>query len=300
MKHFVFLFFTLSSFNAFADTIYVAPVQGTNVTEQQTKTLRELIKVEVQNDSKHNVVDSLDQAQYFIQTKVIKFNNFTLSITKWQGNKKVSTGQWKANSLADFESQISTAVPEVLNTENNSKKAVLFENNKSLGEQAAEKKRKSNFERVEARRQVSIGFGPAYFTNMNSTGTGLGFQAGYVWNIDDHFDLGLSSDFAISTERSKSYLFTGKIFTNYYFNTNDISPFVGAGFGYGFASVDDANTGGLQDDSAAGFAMGLQAGVKFFRTSTVNFAISGEYTNIFDKSSLGQPGAFILRVSLLY
>ena len=183
---------------------------------------------------------------------------------------------------------------------NNDKPAVLFEKGKekSLGEQAAEKRQRSNFERVEARRQVLIGFGPAYFSKMNTSKTGIGFQAGYIWNIDDHFDLGLQSDFAISTEHSDAYLFGGKILTNYHFSSNDISPFIGAGFGYGWASVHD--TGNIDDDGAGGFALGLQGGVKFFRTSSVNLSVSGEYTTIFDKSSLGNPQAFMLKVALLY
>ena len=221
-------------------------------------------------------------------------------MTKWKGNQKVSTGQWKANGLSDLETQISAAVTDILNSKENKKQAVLYENKKSLGQQAAEKKQRTSFERVPARRQVLIAFGPAYFSNMNSAGTALGFQAGYVWNIDDHFDLGLKTDFAISTEHSDAYLVSGKIFTNYFFSSNDISPFVGAGFGYGWASVHDNNINTISDDSAGGFALGLQAGVKFFRTSTVNLAVAGEYTQIFDNTSLGNPRAFMLKVALLY
>ena len=300
MKVLLFLFILTSAPLVFAANIYVAPVQGTNIQQSESKTLRELIKVEVQSQNKHRLVDSLGEAEFFLQTKVIKFNSYTLSLTRWKGNEKVSSGQWKAKNLSDLESKISIAVKEVLNTSKNKKQAVLFENKKSLSEQAAEKKQRSSFERVQAGQQATIGFGPAYFSNMNTSSAGIGFAAGYVWNIDDHFDLGLQSDFAISTEDTDAYMLSGKIITNYFFATNDISPFIGAGFGYGWASVHDPSNINLADDTASGFAMSLQAGVKFFRTSNVNFAVSGEYTNIFDKSTLGQPRVFMLKVALLY
>ncbi len=300
MKMLLTLLSILWSSMATATTIYVAPVQGTNLPEAQLKTLRELVKVEVQNSSDYQLVDVLGEAQFYIQTKVIKFESYTLSMVRWQGNKKVFTGQWRANSLAELEQKMSVAVRETLSGEVNSKPAVLYENNKSLGERAAEKNQKANFERVPARRQVLVGFGPAFFDKMNTAQAGIGFQAGYIWSIDDHFDLGLQSDFAISTEHTDAYMLSGRILTNYYFSSNDISPYIGAGFGYGWASIHDSNTNTISDDAAGGFALGLQAGVKFFRTSTVNFAIGGEYTHIFDKSSLGNPGVFLLKVALLY
>ncbi len=285
---------------ALGANIYVAPVQGTNISQGETKTLRELIKAEVQSQSNFQLVDVLDQADFYIQTKVIKFDSYNISMVRWQGNKKVSTGQWRATDSADLEKQLATAVGEILNSETSSGTAVLFEDKKSLGEQAAEKKSKQNNERVPARRQVLVGFGPAYFNNMNTSQAGIGFQAGYLWSIDDHFDLGLQSDFAISTEHTDAYMLSGRILTNYYFSSNDISPYIGAGFGYGWASVHDSDTTLISDDAAGGFALSLQGGIKFFRTSTVNFAVGGEYTHIFDKSSLGAPGVFLVKVALLY
>ena len=299
MKSLISVLILSFSHSLWANSLYVAPVQGTNISETEAKTIRELVKVEVQNEGSHRLVDRMDQANFYLQTKIIKFKTYTISMVRWQGNNEVSKGQWKANSLSDLETQISVAVKEVLNSKINKKQAVLFKNEKSLGQQAAEKKQRANFERVEARRQAMLGFGPAYFNKMNSGGSGIGFTAGYVWNIDDHFDLGLKSDFAISTLHSDAYVVAGKIFTNYFFSSTDISPFAGAGFGYGWASVHD-NQNIQSDDSASGFALSLQAGVKFFRTSTVNFAVAGEYTTIFDRSDIGEPGVFLLRFSFLY
>lgn len=288
------------SFQSMASNIYVAPVQGSNVDQDKLDSLRELIKVQVQEYPQHKLVQNLEQAEFYIQTKLIKFDTYTLSMSRWKGNEKVSTGQWKSEDLSALEGSVQKAVEQVLESgEETGHQAVLFDNKKSLSEQAAEKKQRSSFERVQAQRQVAIGFGPAYYSNMNSPGTAIGFLAGFYWNIDDRFDLGLQSDFAISTEHSDAHMFNGKILANYFFAANDISPFVGAGFGYGWASAHDRNNS-IPDDTAGGFGLSLQAGVKFFRTSTVNFAVTGEYTTIFDENSLGNPSAFFLRAVLFY
>ncbi len=291
---FVFLFPLLAQ----ATNVFVAPVQGTNLSQEESRGYRELIKLAVQKESDYNLVDSIDEASLYLQAKVIHVNTYTLFISKGQGNQTIAQKQWKAENSNELEALIDSSVTEILNTETNEEQAVLYENKKSLGEQAEEKKARSNFERVPARRQVSLGFGPAYFSNMQSPGTGIGINAGYLWNIDDHFDLGLQSDFAISTQHADAYFFSGKILTNYFFSTTDISPFLGAGFGYGFASAHDRPT--IADSNSSGFAVGLHAGVKFFRTSTVNLAVSGEYNRIFDDNTLGQPSVFMLKVALHY
>ena len=291
-------FFLFST--ALASNIYVAPIQGSNVSKEKLETLRQLVMIQVQDYPQHRLVKSLDKAEFFIQTKLIKFDSYTLSMSRWKGNQKVSTGQWKTADLAGLETTIQKAVAKVIESgDPSNSKAVLFDNKKTLGEQAEEKKKRSSFERVEAKRQVVVGFGPAYFSNMNSPGIGLGFLAGYIWNIDDHFDLGLQSDFAISTDHSDAHMFNGKIVANYFFAANDISPFIGAGFGYGWASAHDGDNT-IDDDTAGGFALSLQAGVKFFRTSNVNFAISAEYSSIFNENSIGNPSAFLIRVALFY
>lgn len=279
--------------------MYVSPIQGTNLSDKETEALRELVKIEVQKNSGFRVVDKLDEANFYLQTKIIKFNTYNITMTRWQKNNEISRAQVKANNPRDLEAQLGVAVKKVLSTENSPGEAVPFyTQEKNLGEKALEKKQRNINDRVPARRQILIGFGPAYFSKMNSAKSNLGITAGTSWTIDDNWDLGLASDFAISTESTDAYMFTGKIFGNYFFASNDISPFIGLGFGYGWSKAKKYNLNG--DDSASGFAVSGQAGLKFFRTSTINLAVSGEYTQILDKNVLGNPGVFMLKVALLY
>ena len=295
----VFILTLFLPISLFANNVYVAPVQGVNVPQKETDVIRELIKLEVEKDPDFQLTDRMDQASHYLKTKLLFYRTYSLSTSLWQGDRIVSQGQWKANTTQDVEAQLRVAVAETLKGKNQAD-GVVGNNSpsKSLGEQAAEKQQRANFQRVAALRQVLVGFGPAYFSKMNNSESGIGFTAGYVWNVDESFDLGLKTDFAFSTSDPDAYLAAAQIFTNYYFLPKDISPFVGAGFGYGFSSIDEAP--GITDRDASGFVASAQAGVKFFRTSTVNLLVAGEYTQIFGDNSLGQPGVFLFRVGLLY
>ncbi len=135
---------------------------------------------------------------------------------------------------------------------------------------------------------------------MNSPDQALGFLLGYTWNIDQHFDLGLRSHFAISTENSDAYLLGAQINTQYFFASRDISPYLGAGFGYGFASAHNNSMAQLSDDTSSGFSMSVGGGIKFFRTSTVSFSVGGEWTILLDRNSLGAPSVFSIQIAFHY
>ncbi len=296
---FIFITSFLLAPLSYAVNIYVAPVKGTNVDSGQLKTVHELIKVQVRTSPHHDVVNQENEADFFIQTHLIKLETYSLSMTRWQGKQKIMQGQWTASSLAELESTIRVATQETLHSTSNAQDAVLFDNNKTMQQQAEDKKLKGSFERVEAVRQVSLGFGPSYFSNMNSPDQAIGFLVGYTWNIDQHFDLGLRSNFSISTLHSDAYLLGAQINTQYFFASRDISPYLGAGFGYGWASAHNGPSP-LADDTSGGFALSVGGGVKFFRTSTVSFSVGAELMTLFDRNSLGAPSVFSIQVAFHY
>lgn len=283
--------------SALAISVYVSPVQGNNLPPDQLDSVREFIRVQIENSEQHDVVDQETDADFVIKSQLVKLENYQLSMSRWQGKEKLMQGQWTAATLGALEGVIKNATPEVLHTSLKGQKAVLFDNSKSLGEQAEEKKQRSQFERIQATRQVSLGLGPSYFSRMNSEHQAITFLLGYTWGIDEHFDLGVKSQFAMSTMYPEAYVLGGQIHTNYFFATKDISPFIGTGFGYSYSSAYNPNNR-YQDERAAGFTLSGAAGVKFFRTSSVSFSVGAEITTIFDKNSLGQPSIFSLIVQL--
>lgn len=299
MKFLGFLMAGLFSFSvAQADNIYVAPIKGTGVSKAKLDTLRDLIKVHIQEFPHHRVVNSLEKADFYLQTRLIKFENFTLSMSRWKGRDKVVSGKWTASSMAELEGVSEQAVKHMVTTEEK-KGAILIDDKKSIGQQAEEQNSSRSLERVEATRQVFLGFGPAFYSEMNSPDTAIGFQAGYFWNINDRIDMGLQTDLAISTVHSEASMFLGKIVGNYFFAVDDISPYVGGGFGYGWANAYDGRKS-FADDTAGGFALSVRGGAKFFRTSSVNFGLGAEYTRILDESSIGAPSLFLVRVGIYY
>lgn len=287
------LLFVFFSPTLWADNIYVSPVKGTNVDENELATVHEVIKNQVESETGNKIVNSVGEADYMLQPKLVKLGTYTLTMSKWKGDKMVNSGQWRAADLPALETTITNAVNDIVSGKKEPK---------SIGQQAKEKKQRyGDFERIPVRRQVLVGFGPAFFSKMNEAKTNLGFQLGYSWSIDDYFDLSLLGDLGISTEHSDAYGITAKIATNYYFMPQDTSPYIGLGFGYGWISAhDDKRSFIVSDDNANGFAGSVQAGVRFFRLSTVNFSVGGEYTTIFAKTTHGQPGIFLGKVSVFF
>jgi len=280
---------------AMAESVYVAPIKGTGVAKSELEALRELIIANVQSGD-HSVVEGASQADATLQTKLIKFSSYTLTMTKWEGNSKVNSGQWKASNSAELENATQKAVTKMMG----GKRSMIKGNSTTLGEQVAMKQKNQTSQRVAANRQVLLGFGPSYFNNMNNPDTGLALLLGYYWNINDNVDLGLQTDVAFSTEESDTNMITAKIMANYFpVLWGDTSPYLGAGFGYGYASAHDGSTL-VSDQRANGFAGSLQAGLKFFRTSSVNLGVGFDYTVIFDKTDFGNPSRLIFKVGLYY
>ena len=80
-------------------------------------------------------------------------------------------------------------------------------------------------------------------------------------------------------------------------SADDISPFGGLGFGYGWSTSHIANL--IEDWS--GFALGFMGGVTFFRTSNIHLDLEAAYRMIFDETREGDyPGAFSLAVGLYF
>ena len=229
----------LVSIPALADNIYVAPVRGVKVSSSEAEALTELIKVHIQDYPNHRVVGSEGDADYYLKTKLLKFDRYTLSMSKWKGSTKIVSNQWKAESKGELEAISEKAVGVILGASESEKKS--NKNKSSLGEKAKEKQQRQSFERVQANKQVLLSFGPAYFGNLNTADSGLAFLLGYFWNIDDRFDLGIKSDFSISTTHSDANMLSLKIVTNYFPIVGDISPYIGLGFGYGYGSAHDGS-----------------------------------------------------------
>lgn len=171
---------------------------------------------------------------------------------------------------------------------------------KTLKDVAVEKEKNFVGNKRQADRTRFISLGPAFFSNLNSSSSGLAVSAGYFWNIENNIDLGLDIDFAFSTEETDIKFLNPKIEGRYIFGHTDVAPYVGAGFGYGFTTAHEDGGVFSFDDGASGFSMSFAAGLKFFRTSSVHLITDIMHVYVFDENTLGNPSTTVLRVGISF
>lgn len=310
-----------------ADFIYVAPVQGVGVEATQLEALRELFKSHVDSSS-HSTTDVVQGADFTLQSKLVKVSGFNLTMTKMRGPEKIKSTSWRAENFPSLETMSRKAVLKTiahspLETKNGQAQkagelssgsvaagtalAELPESPQAKGKVSSSKKTNSSSPRAKQRSgsaktqapaQIRFGFGPSFFNNFNASTSGLTLLGGYYWNINNQIDLGVHGDFAISTEQTDVTLFTSRIMVNHFpVVLGDTSPYWGGGFGYGFASTHDEGP----SEKVGGFAGSLQAGAKFFRTSSVNLGVGLEWVTVFKRTeSYGIPSRFLFHVDVYF
>jgi hypothetical protein len=144
--------------------------------------------------------------------------------------------------------------------------------------------------RFEAKDSRYFSFGPGFGTNLNNTNVLYSFTSGYEWEVGAQGAL-LTELFATFGESTA--IADASMGGKYFFSDEDASPFLKATFGMGVASIKDT-------DSVTGFSAKVGAGMTFFRTSTKHIEVSASYATIFKKAKEGNPGVFVVSMTLLY
>ena len=151
---------------------------------------------------------------------------------------------------------------------------------KDLSNITKEDQENSNL-RIQATKQVFIGFGPGFSSGLNGEGGGFDITAGYHYSLDNNSAIVLSGEFYKGKSGDDSSLLNVSLGGVYHFTNQKHSPFVGLGFGYGTAEANDNDKIDLSD--ANGWSGQITAGYKMFRLTNVNLAVMARYTTIFDK-----------------
>jgi len=138
-------------------------------------------------------------------------------------------------------------------------------------------------------RSYFFGFGPGYFSNLNSRGMAVGFSLGIAWDIDPSLDLLLTTDFAGSFKNNDVRYFVPMMKLRYMFADEEAqhSLFAGGGIGLGYARNHD--TFGFPPDSVTGFSINAGIGYKFFRKTTMPIVVELEHQMIVQESHYGTP-----------
>ncbi len=282
---------------AFADSFFVEMTNGAEVSGGDKGAVEELIRVSVAENGKHFVVSNKDKATWVLSGTLLKLgDSYLLSVQKKNKQGEVVFGEkMKAKTMADMDTVASRLTRAVIEQKRVAETADVTN--------ITQEEETMNTRRYQATRQWIIGLGPGWTTNLNSKGGGFTFTLGFMWGLDPDFGLNLTWTYNNGPKDDESSYSDFSLGGEYYFSRTKTSPFVGARVGYGSARTDDnCNVFGINcaKDTASGWATNVQAGMKFFRTSTVNAAIAANYSVLFAKTSIGTPSLAGINLLVYY
>lgn len=142
--------------------------------------------------------------------------------------------------------------------------------------------------RVESHRFWSFNFGPFATGSLGSKGVMYGGSIARHYEVSTKADLRFKVNAAIGDHSGS--LTTFGIGASFMPSIEEISPVFGGEFGAGYATGDDISNGG-------GFAGGVFAGVRFFRTSDVQMEVLASWLAVFTKKT---PSVYGLTIGILY
>ena len=271
-----------------AATFYVAPVTGSGVSASDLSTATQLVESAVPQSGDHQVVDGVESADYSLQGRLLKLGtSYLFVMDKTKGSKRIFTEQMKAKNIEELD-QVALRLT----------RAVILgstpQGDIRVGE-VTHQEAEAGKERRPARKGNFLGFGPALFSNLNSSSNAQFYlTTGEYWDVND-FMVKLSADLASNLD---AFYGTASLGGHYFLTNQDTAPYVAADFGGGYAkSASGSFTSG---ESAFGFEVGGGAGIQFLRTSTINLEIGLRASVLLRSLSTGTPSLFALRLGFYF
>jgi hypothetical protein len=281
-----FVAMILTAAAAHATSYFVAPVRVTDADPSLTQSLQSLVSSGV-TSAGGDVAETEGQADYTLQSSLIKLGQaYVLSVTKMQKGHPVYTSKQKATNVEELDEATEKAVrAAMLSTQ--AKKDVR------VGEVRPQDENKLKT-RINSHDTTYFALGPAGFTNMGDSKISYDIAVGPTWEVTPRAQLRLIANLVASSSW-KTYLGDLLIGVNYFVTDEDTSPYVGAGFGLGFTGSADSSA-----STVGGFAAMVGAGCQFFRTSSRQLDLFAGYTTVFANNTIGQPGAWGVRVGVMF
>lgn len=146
-------------------------------------------------------------------------------------------------------------------------------------------------------RRWLVGFGPGYFSNMNTRSLATGFSGGWIWNLDPQLDLLLVGDLAFSLQHTDARYLTVQLKGRHLFTPEENSSwFAGAGMGLGHGATH--NNGG--SDSTTGFTISGAFGLKAYQKAKMQLIFEFEHSMIVSESRYGTPIFTSFKVGVIF
>lgn len=143
--------------------------------------------------------------------------------------------------------------------------------------------------RIQSLNLYTFSFGPAWGADMNNNSSFYSIHAGKHWEVATNAEIRLSIDTAMATEGKGNWL-SGTLGSAWLVTTDNISPIIGAEFGFGYSHIQHAT-------DPSGFVLGAFAGARFFRTSNAQLSIEAFLQSILDEK---HPILSGLRIGILF
>ena len=280
--------FLLSSSVAHAIEVCVAPASGPGVATGQLQTITDLVRSAV-GEAGSSVVapENPSACTVTLRTKVLKLDSATiLSVEKWEENRMTFSTQLKAARTDELD-RIANRVVRAVLSETAAKADARVDD-------VTEDEATHGVARRPARSGYFASFGPAWLSNLNATGLGVGISGGYAWDVN-RVILQLQGDFVT---RSAAIWSAAGLSGRYFLGSSDLAPYVSGQFGYGFAK--QAKSGIFTGETTTGFALGAGAGLHLLRTTIVNLAVGARVTTILSELQGANPIATNVEVSLFF
>lgn len=145
-------------------------------------------------------------------------------------------------------------------------------------------------ERVEVLKLWSFSFGPAGAANMNNDHLMYELTLARHWETNENAEIRANLHTTIPSQGMASFTSFG-IGGSWLLSRYDISPIVGAEFGYGYAMIP-------RETDKSGFSVGGHAGVRFFRTAAAQMGLEAYLKSILSGGAM--PVDYGLALSVLY
>jgi len=274
-----------------ADSYYVEKFGSVSTSQEDADSVRELIASSLSSMGE-SVSPTAKDSAIVVGGKVVKLGaSYVITVSKRKGGKVVFGTQMKAARAEELDV-----------VANRLARALVDEQQVAVAQRVddvTESEASKGTTRTATVNRWSVGFGPYSLRSMGLDETAFGLYLGYNWEVKPQVALNLSYESASGEKESKtSHMGIFALGANYFFNTSDISPFVGAKFGYGSAQNWSLNTFELA--SSSGFGGGLSAGAHFFRTSRVNLELALSWQFLFTDLKGQRPSTTGIRIGLLF
>lgn len=284
MKISIVLLSLFLSSSSLADNFYVEDIKSAEITAQDKTSVRELIRLSIPQAGAHKSVSQANQADWILTPQLLKLGGaYILNIEKksTKGSGAFSE-KMKSASMDDMDVTVQRLTTAVINEQQIQQTADVTN--------ITDQEKKQNINRIEATRQWVIGIGPSWTSGLNSGGNG-GFTLliGYEWGLDPDYSVDLSYLGHGGRGDDDSRFSDFSVGGTYYISRTKYSPFLSARIGYGSADINDGCTlfCTTDTDDPAGWTTSVSAGMKFFRTSSVNVSTYVRYSYLFDKGQYG-------------